>query len=303
MTTSPERETEPVPDHPKTAFVLSGGSSLGAVEVGMLQALRDHGITPDMVFGASAGAINAAWVAGDPTLADVDELADVWKRLRTRDIFPLRPAIGFLGFVGRRTSLFPSDGLRRVIVANSRYERLEDAAIPIGVVATEARTGMEVVLDRGPAVEAVLASAAIPGVFPPVVIDGRALIDGGVVNNTPVSHAVDAGAERIYVLPTGYACQRERTPRGALAMTLHAVSLMVEQRLVNEVGRLQDRVDLRVLPPLCPLDVLPTDFSRAAEMIDRSRTESGKWLDRSATDGVPTDQRVNLGFHRHPTPG
>ncbi len=284
---------------PRTAFVLSGGASLGAVQVGMLMALRDHGITPDCVFGASAGAVNAAWVAGDPGLADLDHLAAVWRSLRTRDVFPFRPVFGFLGFVGQRNSLVPADGLRRIVTANVRFARLEDAAIPIGLVATEVRTGQEVVLDRGPVVDAVLASSAIPGVFPPVTVGDHILIDGGVVNNTPIANAVAAGAERVYVLPTGYACSPGRPPRGALALTMHAVSLMVEQRLVNDVAQFQHRVDLRVIPPLCPLKVLPTDFSRANELIDRSHEAAAKWLDRLDVKGVPTDQGKYLGFHDH----
>ena len=287
---------------PKTAFVLSGGASLGAVQVGMLMALRDHGITPDLVFGASAGAVNAAWVAGDPTLADLDHLAGLWRRLRSRDVFPFRPVLGFLGFVGQRNSLVPADGLRRIVAEQVRFARLEDAAIPVGLVATEVRTGVEVVLDRGPVVDAVLASSAIPGVFPPVALGGHLLIDGGVVNNTPISHAVDAGAERIFVLPTGYACSPDRPPRGALALTLHAVSLMVEQRLVDDIDRYQHQVDLRVIPPLCPLKVLPTDFSHGGELIDRSYEAARDWLDRLDAQGVPDDQRRFVGFHdHHPT--
>src|SRR4051794_40246821 len=100
------------------AFVLSGGGSLGAIQVGMIQALVERGILPDRVFGASAGALNAAWVAGDPTLADVDELAGIWMSLRTRDIFPFRPLTGFLGFAGRRSSLVSAGGLRSLV---SRY--------------------------------------------------------------------------------------------------------------------------------------------------------------------------------------
>lgn len=280
--------------------MLSGGASLGAVQVGMLMALRDHGALPDLVFGASAGAVNAAWVAGDPTLADLDHLATAWRTLRTRDVFPFRPVLGFLGFVGQRNSLVPADGLRRIVTANVRYARLEDARIPIGLVATEVRTGQEVVLDRGPVVDAVLASSAIPGVFPPVTVGDHLLIDGGVVNNTPISHAVDAGAERIYVLPTGYACSPERPPRGALALTMHAVSLMVEQRLVDDLARFQHEVDLRVIPPLCPLKVLPTDFSQAADLIDRSHAAAARWLERIDVRGVPDDQRRFVGFHEHP---
>ncbi|MFA5885150.1 MAG: patatin-like phospholipase family protein [Acidimicrobiia bacterium] len=282
-----------------TAFVLSGGASLGAVQVGMLHALADRGIRPDLVFGSSAGAINAAWVAGDPQLDHVDDLAKIWIALRSREIFPVRPLTGLLGFLGRRDSLVPPTGLRRLLERHVTFARLEDAPIPVAVIATEVTTGREVVLQRGSTVDAVLASAAIPAVFPPVTIDGRVLMDGGVVNNTPISNAVDAGATRIYVLPTGYACALTRAPMSALGMTLQAISLLIEQQLIRDVDEFQDRVDLRVIPPLCPQTVLPADFSHARELIDRARASAREWLDRFDREGVPPDEEVNLRFHRH----
>ena len=259
--------------------MLSGGTSLGAVQVGMLQALSERNIVPDRVFGASAGALNAAWVAGDPTLADLDALAEIWISLRSRDVFPLRPLTGLLGFLGRRSSLVSADGLRSLVARHVRFERVEDAPIPLSVVATEVVSGKEVALTRGNAVDAIVASAAIPGVLPPVIIDDRMLMDGAVVNNTPISNAIDAGSTRIYVLPTSYACTLDRAPRSALAVTLQAISLLVQQRLIEDVKELQGAVDVRVIPPLCPLAVGPTDFSHARELIHDSRERAGSWLD------------------------
>src|SRR5689334_21616127 len=115
----------------------------------MLQALAERGIHPDLVFGASVGAVNAAWVAGDPKLGDLDALVDIWVSLRTRDVFPLRPLRGLLGFVGKRESLVPSDGLRALVQRHLRFDRLEDAPIPICVIATEVTSGREVALARG----------------------------------------------------------------------------------------------------------------------------------------------------------
>jgi NTE family protein len=266
------------------AFVLSGGASLGAVQVGMLQALSERSIRPDLVFGASAGALNAAWVAGDPMLADLDALAEIWMSVRTRDVFPLRPLTGLLGFVGRRSSLVSPDRLRSLVARYVRFERLEDAPIPLCVVATEVISGKEIALSRGDAVDAIIASAAVPGVFPPVVIDGRLLMDGAVVNNTPISNAIAAGATRIYVLPTSYACTLSSPPRSALAVTLQAVSLLVQQRLIEDVKELEGAVDLRVIPPLCPLAVSPTDFSHARELIHDAHECAGRWLDDVAAN-------------------
>lgn len=279
-----------------TAFVLSGGGSLGAVQVGMLLALAERDITPDLVVGTSAGAINAAWVAGRPGLDGARDLADVWRAVRRDDVFPVRPLVGLLGFLGRTDHLVPAEPLRALLRRHLTYTRLEDATLPVQVVTTEITSGIEVVHSRGDAVDAVAASAAIPGVFPAVTIDGRELVDGGVANNTPISHAIDAGATTVYVLPTGYACSLRGAPRGALGMALQAITLLVQQRLVADVARYQDRVDLRVLSPLCPLTVSPLDFSHTAELIERARTSAVAWLEG---DQRSPDQAAILAPHRH----
>ena len=203
-----------------TAFVLSGGASHGAVQVGMLQALAERKVHPDLVFGASAGALNAAWVAGDPRLEHLDGLVGVWTSLRARDVFPLRPLTGLLGFLGRRDSLVSAAGLRAVVSRNLRFERLEDAPIPLCVVATEVTSGREVALDhRRRARRDHRQRHRYRGV-PAGRRRRTTLMDGGVVNNTPISNAIDAGATRIYVLPTGYACDLQHVPRSAIGMTL-----------------------------------------------------------------------------------
>jgi NTE family protein len=262
----------------------------------MLQALAERNVRPDLVFGASAGALNAAWVAGDPALEHLDGLVKVWTGLRARDVFPLRPVTGLLGFLGRRDSLVSAGSLRSVVSRNLRFDRIEDARIPLCVVATEVTSGREVALTTGNALDAILASATIPGVLPPVKVGGRTLMDGGVVNNTPISNAIDAGATRIYVLPTGYACDLQHVPRSAIGMSLQAISLLVQQRLITDVHELQHSVDLRVLPPLCPLNISPADFSHARELIDRARVSAGRWLD---SVDLGADRGSDLGFHQH----
>jgi NTE family protein len=205
-----------------TAFVLSGGANLGAVQVGMLRALHEVGIHPDAIVGASVGAINGAWLAGNPAGTPLDELEEIWLRLRRGDIFPMRFGLGLAGFVGRRASLIDASGLRRLLERHVHFDLLEDAAIPLHVVVTDVLDGRDVALSAGPVIDIVTASSAIPGMFPPVVVNGRTYIDGGVVNNAPISHAVELGVDRIYVLPTGYACSLDTAPTSALGVTLHA---------------------------------------------------------------------------------
>ena len=279
-----------------TAFVLSGGASFGAVEVGMLRALTDAGIAPDVLLGTSVGALNAAFVAGHPGPAGIDRLAALWASIRRNDVFPLHPLTGLLGFFGRRDHLVPSEPLRRLITSNLTFERLEQSPVPLHVIATEVVSGDDVRFSEGLAVDAILASAAIPGVFPGVDIDGVTYMDGGVTDNTPIRDAVDIGADRVYVLPTGHACSLRDAPRSALGMALQAVTVLIGRQLVVDIERYSGIVDLRVVPPLCPLDVLPSDFSRSAELIERAEASTREWLERGEND---EGQRHLLAGHAH----
>ena len=180
---------------PDVAFVLSGGASLGAIQVGMLRALYERGVTPDVIVGTSAGAVNGAFIASRPQVpATADALARIWRDLRRGQVFPLNPLTGLLGFLGNRDHLVSDSGLRRVISRHVAHRGLEDMPIPLHVVAVDVISGEEVRLSRGPVLDAVLASASIPAVLPPVSWGDRTLMDGGVANETPISHAVELGA-------------------------------------------------------------------------------------------------------------
>jgi NTE family protein len=251
-----------------TAFVLSGGASLGAIQAGMLRALYERGISPDLIVGSSVGSVNGAFIASRPqTPATAIELASVLGGLSRGEVFPLNPITGLLGFIGNRDHLVPDGSLRRLIRGHIGFDRLEQAAIPFHVIGTDAISGRELRLSSGDAIEAVMASVALPGVFPPVSWQGRELIDGGVANNAPISHAIELGADRVYVLPTGSACDLSEPPHGALGMLLHSMSLLVMRRLLVEIELLKDRCELVVLPPPCPLRVSPMDFGHAEELV------------------------------------
>ena len=265
---------------PQTAFVLSGGAALGAIQVGMLRALYDREIEPDLIVGTSVGAVNGAFIASRPfTSSTTDGLAEIWRGLGRGQVFPLNPLTGFLGFFGARTHLIPERGLRQLLIEHIEFERLEQTAVPFHVITTDVLTGSEVRLSRGPAIDAVLASAAIPGVFPPVDWGHRHLMDGGIANHAPISDALELGAERIYVLSTGTASDLTEPPHGALGMLLHSMSLLLMRRLQVEVELLADRAELVVLPPPCRPGVSPIDFSRSDELIRRGLEESSRYLD------------------------
>lgn len=281
-----------------TAFVLSGGASLGAVQVGMLQALEEHGVVPDLIVGASVGALNGAFVAQRFGREGLAELANVWRSVRRQDVFPIGPLRGALGYYGLRNSLVRPEPLRRLVARYVTFARLEDALIPLHIVTTDATSGLDVVLSQGDAVDAVLASAAIPAVFPPVRIGDRDLMDGGVANNTPISHAVRLGATTLYVLPTGFPCALSKPPESALGMALHALTLLFGQRLSFDVQRYESECDLHVVPPPCPIDVKPADFSRASELIAAAHESTRQWLS-AGQPCPPGGQTESVRPHEH----
>jgi len=284
-----------------TAFVLSGGGSLGAVQVGMLQALGERGITPDLLVGTSAGALNAVFVAASGMSASsLDRLAAIWAGLRRDDVFPLRAPQMVLALAGARDALCAGSGLERLVRRHVPFAGLEDAPIPVHLVTTDLLSGEEVLLSEGDAVTAVLASSAIPAVLPPVRRDGRTLVDGGLADNAAISQAVALGADRIYVLPTGYACALPIPPSKPLAVAVQALSLLVQRRLITDVELYADRVDLVVLPPLCPLRISATDFRHATELRRRAHASAVNWLD-SGEAYLPRPERI-LGLHGHDDP-
>lgn len=277
-------------------MVLSGGANLGAAQVGMMQAVTDAGVQPDLIIGTSVGAVNGAWLASGRELSG---LADIWRGLRRGDVFPVSPVSTLLGFLGRTDHLISNHTLRRLLDRNLTFDRIEDAEVPLHVIATDVLTGEDVRLSAGRAVETILASSAIPGVFPPIRIRDRLLMDGGVVNNTPISHAVDLGADTVWVLATGYHCTLREGPRSPLALGLHALNLAIHDRLARDIDEYAGTVDLRVVPPLCPIDVGFGDFSKGAELIDRARGHTEQWVQATSFGRNAVAEGSTVFTHGH----
>jgi NTE family protein len=260
-----------------TAFVFGGGASFGATQAGMLQALYERDIHPDLFVGTSAGALNAAFAAIRPrTVGTAIELQQVWLGLTRSQVFPARPLTAALGALGVRDHSFPPSGLRRVIERHCDFGRLEDAAIPVHVVAADVLTGEEVLLSNGPVVDALLASTAIPGVFPAVAREGRLLMDGGIVDNAPIARAVELGADCVFVLSALGSSRLEAAPRGAVAAGITAITRAITRRMDEDIARYGGIVDLTVLPAATLPGLLPTDFGHADELI-----EQGLWRARA----------------------
>lgn len=281
--------------HDITAFVLAGGGSLGAVQVGMLHALLEHGVHADFVVGSSVGAINAANFAGNPTIEGILQLEELWARIRRADIFPLSWS-SLRALLKRSDSLVDPGNLGRLLADNLPYKDIADARLPLHVMATD-QQGMGVRISQGNVVQAVLASAAVPGIFPPVVISGRPLMDGAIAANTPLCMAADLGATRIIVLPTGYACALGTAPKGVIGRILHAITLLVAWQLMHEIAAMADRAVVHVAPALCPLAISPYDFSASRQLIARSRRSTHRWISEGGLSRPASPSELKAHHH------
>jgi NTE family protein len=242
----------------------------------MLEALYERDIHPDLLVGTSVGAINAAFIASrPPTVQTARELQEVWRGLSRGQIFPANPLTAGLGLLGMRDHSVPVGSLRRLLSTHVEIDRLEDAPVALHVVASDVLSGEEVLLSNGAAIDAILASAAIPGVYPPVPWEAHMLMDGDILNNTPISHAVALGAERIIVLPAIGSPRLIRAPRGAISAGVIALSRAITQRFANDLVQYADAAELIVLPSPDG-GVLPADFRHAEALIteglQRART-------------------------------
>jgi NTE family protein len=265
---------------PRTAFVLSGGGNQGVAQVGMLRAVLERGIVPDVVVGTSAGALNGAAIAYSPNLTGVAQLDAVWTALSTTEVFPGSKLSRAWNVMRRETYLFEANGLDALVDRATPARSFADLAIPLRVVATDLDTGDEVVFARGPLKPALLASSALPGVFPIVEHDDRRLVDGGVVNSVPLWHALSGPVDRVIVfnVSAGVADRDERSPLDVVMTSfMHSRS----QRFELEMRSLQPDVQVTVLPrPHDPRELF--DFSGGRELIDEAYRLASEELDRVA---------------------
>jgi NTE family protein len=239
-----EQGVDKEPEEEVTALVLAGGGIRGAVQIGMLQVLAEHGFVPDRIYGSSVGAVNGVAFAGDPTPGGVERMTRIWTGLTSEHVYPQSRLHGPWLYFQQRDSVYSNSGLRKIIDEEIAFERLEDAVVPVEVVATSLTDGRERWFTYGPAVDAVLASAAIPAIFPPVEINGERFIDGGVVNNVPIRRAIDAGATTIVVLlcsPPGYEPSKPKRPVEAM---LNALFISIHARFAQDMANLPPGVEV-----------------------------------------------------------
>lgn len=268
---------------PRTIFVLGGGGNLGALQVGMLSAVIDRGIVPDELVGCSAGAVNAAMLAADPTPDGVERLRTLWATANNDIIAPVGRLDGIRLLTRRGASLQANTGLRRVLEASLPHRRFEDFALPFHVVATSLTTNSERWFSSGDVIEAILASTALPAILPPVVIDGDVLVDGGVLNNVPLSKAYELQPNRIFVFHVGNFERPRPAPKRPVDVLVQAFSISRSYRFDSETAQQSvPGVEVVVLPGVNPGKLRYNDFGRSAELIELGRAATAAFLQ----DGV-----------------
>ena len=253
------------------AFVLGGGGNLGAIQVGMLQALADEGVRPDLVVGCSVGALNGAAFASDPTGDCLDRLATLWKGLDGRDVLPSRWLSTTVALARRGEAVHTLAGLRAVVEEFLAGRSFADLVVPFHCVATDLEAAAPAWFADGPLVDALLASCAVPAVYPPVELDGRRLVDGAVVDDVPVGRAVELGADLLYVLTVGTVDRPRRPPRRPLDAAVAAYWVARRHRLRRELAVLPAGVEAVLLPTGDPPAMRPHDLTRAGALIATAR--------------------------------
>ena len=262
---------------PRTAFVLAGGGNQAVCQVGMLRALLERDIVPDVLVGTSAGACNASVIATRPNLAGVDRLVETWEALRGEDVFPGGRLSRAWNLLTRDDHLFENVGLRALIAKGDTPKTFEELQVPLRVIACDLDTGDEVVFAAGPLEPALLASTALPGLFPPIRHDGRVLVDGAVVDTVPLSHALAGPVDRGYVLNIAGELIN-RSLRSPIDVAIRAFAISRKQRFELELRSVPESVEVVVLSgPADDREV--TDFSDPQTLIEESYRIAERTLD------------------------
>ncbi len=267
----------------KTAFVLGGGGVLGAYEVGMLRALSETGIRPDVVVGTSVGAINGAFVAADPAGA-AERLGQLWQGDALRQAFSETLWGRVARLVRSGTHLHSIEPLRRMLDEMLPGGDFADLELPFHCVAASIERATARWFSSGPIVPAVLASCAVPGLLPPVEVNGEHYFDGGLVHSIPVGRAVALGARDVYVLHVGRIERPLTVPRRPWEVGLVAFEIARRHRFHEEMAALPDGVRVHVLPaggdrrPPDLSQLRYRDRSNVRASIERAYTASAGYL-------------------------
>lgn len=277
------------------AFVLSGGGSRGALEAGALLALFEGGIRPNILVGTSAGALNAGFIATDPTPVGAARLAEIWSTVRRGEIFPPNDVALWLTFAWRfltgQDGLLSSVKLRRFAQQHlpSDKHRFGDLPVRLYVTAADLNAGDLYLwgeFAEAEILDAMMASAAHPTLFPPLELAGRQLVDGGVVANVPITIAVEKGATEVWVINVGYAGQAQPKTRGALNIGQRALTTLIYQQLLDDIEESQGRAILHHIVIDAFQGLAPWDLSHGPQMVEEGYRVAKEFLGKPAWERV-----------------
>jgi NTE family protein len=278
-----------------TAFVLGGGGILGAVEVGMLRALFERDITPDLVLGTSVGALNGALVAREPRLPVIERLTDLWAQTAaTREVYGDRPLRTVRRAVSTGTHIYSATPLTQRLAEEFGEMTFADLEVSFQVCAASIERSAEHWFTSGPLVPAIVASAAVPGLLPPAAVETEFglehFLDGGLVNSIPVGRAVALGATRVFVLQVGRVDRPLTVPRRPWEVARVSFEVARRHRFTREMAEIPDDVEAHVLPAAgtsAKDDSMLAfrDFSSVQRRIDASYDASLAYLDEHLLPG------------------
>jgi NTE family protein len=233
----------------------------------MFRALLEEGIRPDLVVGVSIGAWNGAWLARRPELEWVEKLDALWRQV-TRASLDMVWWRAARNMVRRRSSLYEGGGLSRLVAQHLQESNFEDLEVPLHLVSIDLTTGRKAVFSKGRLAPAVLASSAVPGVFPPVVVDGHQHVDGGMVDPTGLDTALDLGARRIFVLDSGYAGRLQAPLNSMNTIVDHAFQVAAQHRTELTIRRAGRSVEIIHLRPSAGFLKHSMDFASTPEYLE-----------------------------------
>jgi NTE family protein len=269
----------------KTAVVLSGGGNRGVSQVGMLRALVEAGVRPDVVIGTSVGSLNGAALARDPSPAGIDVLTDVWLGIDRELLFPDSTLTRAWRLASRKRYIWGNEGLAQVIDSFG-VDEFSELAVPLRVIACDLANGEEAVIAAGPLKPALLASCALPGGYPPIEHDGRLLVDGGVINNVPVSHALSGPVSQIYVCDTS-ADLDIGLPRSAIEVMMRAFAIARQGRVRRDLERYEHDPRVIFLPRVVDKR-RPFDFTGGEELMRTGYDSARDFLASTAHEAAAT---------------
>lgn len=286
--------TTPLPDAlPRPiGLVLGGGGSLGAAQVGMLEALHDRRIHADLVVGTSIGALNGAVVAADPTSA-ASRLSHIWHTLDAKAVLPGGMTRRLWTLWRSKTSIYDSPLLADMIEKEIGVSDIEDLAVPYAAMALDIETATATRFTKGPLKSAMLASSAIPGVFPAIERDGRRYYDGGLVANVPVMDALAMGARSLVVLDCAFADQSIAPPTTMVETIFYSMLVQMRQQVLRHLPEAAAAVPVVYLPGPTPIVVSPLDFTSTPSLVRESYDTARAFLDSVRIDGPGLYRRID----------